>query len=125
MSCTSTSTASSHSAWSSASRWVLLPLTLAAMALLTALRLSLVLYGMALRKRTPQASTRAPERPLYVPLGHIPPSMPSEPVTAPSDDDWDPDTDDWCQLLDNPHAIASCVPHLEHCLTLDPARHDH
>ena len=40
-------------------------------------------------------------------------------------DDFDPTTDEWCQLLDNPHAIASCVPHLEHCLTLAPARHDH
>jgi hypothetical protein len=105
-------------------RWLLLPFTLAALAPLIALRLSLALYGLALRRRTPQASTRAPER-LYVPIGHIPAHPSAHAVEILDDHDPSEPGDPWAEYLADPAVIAHGRQHLERCLKLDPSRHDH
>jgi uncharacterized SAM-binding protein YcdF (DUF218 family) len=107
MSCTSGSSASR-----SVLRWLLLPFTLAVLATLIALRVTL--KALSLRKRTPAASTRAPERPLAV-------MTPGDREEA-LDDAY---TAFWLEALSGPYAQASCIQHLNRCLTLDPARHDH
>ena len=107
MQCTSEQQVSS-SAW----RWLLLPFTLAVLAPLIALRITL--KALSLRKRTPAASTRAPERPLAV----MTPKDREEALN-------DAYTAFWLDALSDPYAQASCIHHLNRCLNLDPTRHDH
>lgn len=107
MQCTPEQQASS-SAW----RWLLLPFTLAVLATLIALRITL--QALSLRKRTPAASTRAPERPLAV-------MTPRDREEA-LDDAY---TAFWLEALSGPYAQASCIQHLNRCLSLDPTRHDY
>ncbi len=118
MSCTSASSASR-----SVLRWLLLPFTLAALPLLIALRLSLVLYGLALRRRTPAASTPAPE-----PLPAVsPPTDTQEALAAPYSAEIAHEcvTDLWLSYLDDETVQINCVHHLNRCLALNPSRHDH
>jgi hypothetical protein len=107
MQCTPEQQASS-SVW----RWLLLPFTLAVLAPLIALKITL--KALSLRKRTPQASTRAPERPLAV----MTPRGREEAL----DDAY---TAFWLESLSDPYAQASCIRHLNRCLDLDPTRHDY
>jgi hypothetical protein len=107
MQCTSEQQASS-SAW----RWLLLPFMLAALAPLIALRITL--KALSLRKRTPAASTRAPERPSA--------AMTPKDREEALDDAY---TAFWLEALSDPQAQASCIHHLNRCLLLDPSRHDH
>lgn len=107
MQCTSEQQVSS-SAW----RWLLLPFTLAVLAPLIALRITL--KALSLRKRTPAASTRAPRRPSAV----MTPRDRKEALN-------DAYTAFWLEALSDPYAQASCIHHLNRCLLLDPSRHDH
>jgi hypothetical protein len=110
MQCTSEQQVSS-SAW----RWLLLPFTLAVLAPLIALRITL--KALSLRKRTPAASTRAPE-PLPVRIAAMTPQNDQEPLN-------DAYTAFWLDALSDPYAQASCIHHLNRCLNLDPTRHDY
>jgi hypothetical protein len=118
MSCTSASSASR-----SVLRWLLLPFTLAALPLLIALRLSLVLYGLALRKRTPAASTRAPKHPPAV--SPPPDTHEASPEAYDAEITHECVTDLWISYLDDETVQTNCVHHLNRCLKLDPSRHDH
>jgi hypothetical protein len=119
MPCTPSASSASRSAW----RWLLLPFTLAALPLLIALRLSLVLYGLSLRRRTPAASTPAPE-PLHAVMT---PEDAQEALAAPYDADITHEcvTDLWLDYLDDDLVQTNCVHHLNRCIQLDPAKHEH
>jgi hypothetical protein len=97
----------------SVSRWALLPFTLASAA---ALLLLLRLLALALRKRTPQALTQAPDD-----LDDDD-TLDDPPDYQPADDY---DNDFWLEYLNASEPHRNCVHHLTRCYHLDPAKHSH
>ena len=76
--------------------------------------------ALSLRKHT-QQDLKPPSSPLQSPLSAIP----VHPSAYADDSDFDPSNDEWASWLDQPFVQDACRTHLDNCLALDPAPHDH
>jgi len=119
MSCTSTP--STPSALRSVSSWLLLPFTLALIALLGALQVMLTLRSRLLPLRRAIRAFRPITATYYVPMGSIPDHDPPDGVEIIDDDD----LATWADVQVCDDYIELTRDYLEFCHDLDPAKHRH